>query len=254
MNATTAFSRYARYYDLLNDGKDYAAEAQFVDRLLRPAGTPAGTLLDVGCGTGAHAREFAKLGWSVSGVDLSPAMVEIARAANTAEDGTEFFVGPADKFDLGRRFSAVVSLFHVVSYLSGRGEVFRMLVNVRRHLEPGGLFVFDFWHGPGVLADPPAVRVRRAENNSLHVIRIAETTHRPVECLVDVRYEIMVEDEAAARVEHITESHCLRYFFLPELDFILQCAGFRIERTRAGLTAEELGPRAWHGLVVARAL
>jgi SAM-dependent methyltransferase len=252
MKAET-FSHYARYYELLNRDKDYAAEAQFVDGLLRSAGAAGGTLLDVGCGTGAHAREFARLGWRVAGVDSSPTMIEIARARTTRNDGIELFTDAAAEFDQGQAFTATVSLFHVVSYQSGPEEAYRMFANVRRHLKPGGIFIFDFWHGPGVLADPPAIRVRRAGDEGIRVTRIAEPTHHPLECLVDVNYKILVEDVADRRIEHIEEFHQMRYFFLPELVFMLNCTGFSLEQTRAGLAAEGLNARSWHGLVVARA-
>jgi SAM-dependent methyltransferase len=250
---TEAFSHYARYYDLLNRDKDYAGEARFVDGLLRFTGQPPGALLDVGCGTGAHARQFASLGWSVDGVDLSPAMIEIARERTGTDATVGFFAGAATEFDRGRAFTATVSLFHVVSYQSGPDEVCRMFANVRRHLGPGGRFVFDFWHGPGVLADPPAVRVRRAEDERVRVTRIAEPTHRPLERIVEVNYKILVETRASGQVERIEEIHRLRYFSVPELELMLKRAGFNLERTHAGLTAENLTARSWHGLVVARA-
>jgi SAM-dependent methyltransferase len=248
-----AFTDYARYYDLLNRDKDYAGEAQFVDGLIRSAGGPTGTLLDVGCGTGAHAREFAKLGWRVAGVDLSPAMIEIARERTAHNAGVEFFAGTAAEFDGGQAFTAIVSLFHVVSYQTGTEDVYRMFMNVRRHLAPGGIFVFDFWHGPGVLADPPTIRVRRAEDDGIRVTRIAEPTHHPLQCLVDINYEILVESFAESRVERIEEFHRLRYFFLPEIDFMLKRAGLSLEQTHAGLVVENLNARSWHSLVVARA-
>jgi SAM-dependent methyltransferase len=248
-----AFSLYARYYDLLNRDKNYAEEARFVDGLLRSAGAPTGALLDVGCGTGAHAREFAKLGWRVSGVDLSSAMIEIARERTAGNAEIEFFSGAAAEFDRGQSFTAIVALFHVVSYHSRPEDAYRMFVNVHRHLVPGGIFVFDFWHGPGVLADPPAIRVRRAENDGIRVTRIAEPTHRPLQCRVDVSYEILVENLADSRIEHIEEFHRMRYFFLPEIEFMLKRAGFGIERTHAGLVEENLNVRSWHGLVMARA-
>ncbi len=248
-----AFLRYARYYDLLNREKDYAGEAQFADRLLRPAGTPARTLLDIGCGTGGHAREFARLGWRVTGIDLSTPMIEIAQAKTAADMAVEFVAAAADEFDLGQTFAAAVSLFHVVSYQSGPGQAFRMFANVRRHLAPAGIFVFDFWHGPGVLADPPVVRTRRAEDEGIRVTRVAKPAHNPLQCLVEINYKIDIEDLGLGTTERIGETHRMRYFFLPELEFMLGQAGFSIEALHAGLSERSLDRAAWYGLVVARA-
>ncbi len=249
-----SFVHYARYYDLLNRGKDYAAEAGFVDGRLRRSGLAPGTLLDIGCGTGAHAREFAALGWKVTGVDLSADMIALAQSKTATASGIGYATGAAAEFQLECRFAAVVSLFHVVSYQAADGEVGRMFANVRRHLGAGGLFVFDFWHGPGVLADPPAERVRRAEDGRIRVTRIAKPVHRADECRVDVNYEVGIEDLVTGTAERIEEFHRLRYFFLPELAALLAQAGFVIEGTQAGLSDEVLTAQAWYGLVVARAV
>jgi SAM-dependent methyltransferase len=246
------FSQYAQYYDLLYRDKDYAGESRFIDGLLRQAGMQAGALLDVGCGTGSHARELAKLGWQVTGVDLSKEMVEIARKRIPAGAGIEFFPGAAAEFDLGRMFSSVVSLFHVASYHVGPEDLFGMFVNVRRHLVAGGIFIFDFWHGPGVLADQPAARIRRVEDNGIRVIRISEPVHRPERCTVDVNYEVLIEDVPGKSVEGFRETHRMRYYFRPELEFMLGQAGFSVEAAHAGLSEKKLDSRAWHGLIVAR--
>jgi len=250
----SAFETYARYYDLFYRDKDYAGEARFVDGLLRAAGVRPGALLDVGCGTGVHAREFAKLGWRVTGVDLSPRMIEIARMRTAAGTPVDFVTGAAAEFDLGRPFAAVVSLFHVASYQAAPGEAARMLANVRRHLAVGGIFVFDFWHGGGVRTDPPTERVRRAEDERIRVTRVAKPVHWPEDCRIDVNYDVQIEDIPSGAVEHIAETHRLRYFFLPELTTMLAKAGFEVEQTRADLTDAELTPQAWYGLVVARAI
>lgn len=250
----SAFESYARYYDLLYRDKDYAGEARWIDSLLREAGIREATMLDIGCGTGAHAREFARLGWNPAGVDLSEQMIEIARARTPGEWEIEYHNGAAATFTLGRTFAAIVSLFHVASYQSGTGEAFRMFANVRRHLAPGGLFFFDFWHGPGVLMDPPAVRVRRVEDDRTRVTRISEPAHHTVDCRIDVAYEVLIEEKETMRVERLRELHRMRYFFRPELELMLEHAGFRVERFGGGLGEKELEERDWYGAVLARAV
>lgn len=248
------FSRYAQYYDLLYRDKDYAGESRFIDGLLRRAEVQAGPLLDVGCGTGSHACELARLGWNVTGVDLSPEMIDLARKRIPPGFAIEFVPGAAADFNLGRVFSAVISLFHVASYHVGPEELFRMLVNVRHHLVSGGIFIFDFWHGPGVLADPPVVRIRRVEDDRIRVIRTSEPVHRPERCIVEVNFEVKIEEIPSQTVASFRETHCLRYYSLPELELMLGRAGFSLETVRAGLSEKPLDNRAWNGLIVARGL
>ena len=59
-------ARYSQYYDLFYHEKNYKAEAAFVTDLLGRYGIVGGHLMDLGCGTGRHAAEFAAAGFSVS--------------------------------------------------------------------------------------------------------------------------------------------------------------------------------------------
>src|SRR5438445_3704818 len=70
-----AFERSANFYDHLYEGKDYAAEADYVDALIQRYLPAAQSLLDLGCGTGRHAIKFTEKGYSVVGVDRSPEMI-----------------------------------------------------------------------------------------------------------------------------------------------------------------------------------
>ena len=42
-----------------------------------------------------------------------------------------------------------------------------MFKTAAKHLKQNGVFIFDFWYGPGVLTDPPALRQKRLENNEM---------------------------------------------------------------------------------------
>ena len=59
-------SLYSQYYDLLYSDKDYEGEVDYVNTLLKENSNNAKTLLDMGCGTGAHAEIFCDKGYKVS--------------------------------------------------------------------------------------------------------------------------------------------------------------------------------------------
>src|SRR5207249_2737003 len=71
---------YARYYDLLYRDKDYAAESEYVASHIRRHAPQAKRILELGCGTGAHAEHLARMGYSVHGVDQSTIMLARAEA------------------------------------------------------------------------------------------------------------------------------------------------------------------------------
>ena len=73
------FKRYAQYYDLLYSAKDYKGEVQYIDALIKKYTGTAKSILDLGCGTGKHDFILAERNYRVSGVDLSEAMISIAK-------------------------------------------------------------------------------------------------------------------------------------------------------------------------------
>src|SRR5262249_42071442 len=100
------------------------------------------------------------------GIDRSAEMVTRAeqRLASLAADVRErvsFSVGDMRTARLGRRFDAIISLFHVVSYQTAEVDVDATFDTAAAHLEPGGLFLFDLLAGPR-RADRPAERARHA--------------------------------------------------------------------------------------------
>ncbi|MFJ8601203.1 class I SAM-dependent methyltransferase [Streptomyces shenzhenensis] len=99
-------------------------------------GRPA-DVLDLGCGTGSLALLAAEQGHRVTGVDLSPAMVDLARAKTAGRDAV-FLVGDAAAPPVGeRRFDAVL-VRHVLWTLPGPGRVLRHCTGL---LRPGGRLV-----------------------------------------------------------------------------------------------------------------
>lgn len=247
------FEEYAELYDLLYEGKDYAAEASAFHSLIERHRGGARTLLDLGCGTGRYEEHFADLGYSVTGMDMSEGMLESARRSAAARKGVQFLQGDMRSMDLGRRFDVVQALFHVVSYLSGDDDVASAFDAVRRHLSPGGIFVFDCWHGPGVLSDPPTVRVLERRSGDLKVWRVARPRLHPASNLVDVDYTILSSRGDDAPLREIRESHRMRYFFLPELRrFLSQSGLLLVEAHPSWNPGGEIGTADWHITVVAR--
>ena len=238
----TVFDHYAEYYDLLYATKDYAREVEYVCSLFARAGVVPKTILDIGCGTGSHALHFAQRGYDVVGVDRSQRMIGIARQ-KVQELGAQVDFVEADicAFESNKPFEAVVALFHVMNYLTGSDDLLAGFRNATSCLLPGGLFVFDSWYGPAVLSDLPRVGVRRFENQRLKVTRIAEPVLHPNRSVVDVNYEIFVQDKGGDKTEVITETHPMRYFFKTEIEELLKPLGLELLVMEEWLTGREAG-------------
>lgn len=226
---TDPFEASSRYYDLLYQEKDSAAEADYVDALLQRHGISGQELLEFGSGTGRHGCLLAQRGYCVHGLERSGAMVAAAQQA----PGFSCQQGDITTTQLERRFDAVLALFHVVSYQTTNPEVQAVFANAAHHLKPAGLFLFDVWYSPAVAAQRPVMRFKRLQSEDLAITRIAEPTLHPNANRVDVHYTVMAQERNTGAFHTFEETHPMRHFSLPELDLLAEAAGF--ER----LTAEE---------------
>ncbi len=215
------FDAYGRYYQLLYQDKDDAAEVAYVCSLLQALGTGR-DLLEFGSGTGRHGRLLAQRGYRVLGVERSAQMLAQALPC----PGFDSVQGDILEIDLGRRFSAVLALFHVVSYQTSNAAVSAVFARAAAHLDAGGFFVFDVWYSPAVHAQRAEVRAKRMADANTAITRIAEPRHHPAENRVDVHYTVFAQDLGTGAVQQLTETHPMRHFSGPELDFVAAQAGF----------------------------
>src|SRR5262249_3328650 len=155
------FHRYAKYYDLINRDKPYDQEVAYVASRLRTASPSSRAVLELGSGTGRHGQLLAGAGFDVLGIERSPEMVALAHARELARPGSfKCEVGDIRGLRLARRFDAVISLFHVMSYQTTDEDFAAVLQTAANHLSLGAVFLFDVWHGPAVVAQRPSVRVK----------------------------------------------------------------------------------------------
>jgi ubiquinone/menaquinone biosynthesis C-methylase UbiE len=76
---------HPHYYDVLF-GWDRSKEADFYHRMFERCGVSAGErVLEMTCGTGQVAIRLARLGWQVTGLDISPRMLAFLRQRAVAE-------------------------------------------------------------------------------------------------------------------------------------------------------------------------
>jgi SAM-dependent methyltransferase len=248
-------AEYAAAYDLLYQDKDYSAECDLIEHVFRRYGLGSVRhVLDLGCGTGGHAVPLAERGYDVLGVDRSP---EMLRRAAERSPTVRFHLSDITQLDLGAEeaFDAVVMMFAVLGYQTANSDVQAAMATVRRHLRPGGLFFFDVWYGPAVLAERPSERIRvlgsAAENQ---VIRSAASDLDERRHVCTVRYHLW-RLEAGRVLDEVREQHRMRFFFPLELELFLSTAGLQL--VRLGVFPDldqEPSTTTWNVGVVARAV
>ena len=158
------FSASAQYYDqIYSQLKDYAQETDRIHTLVRQLNPRAATVLDVGCGTGEHARRLAARGFIVDGLDLDPAFVRIAQAKHPMG---RFFEADMCRFALPYRYDAILCLFSSIGYVRTIDRVRDALGCFRDNLNSRGVILVEPWFPPGGL-DPVRVATNISEADGL---------------------------------------------------------------------------------------
>jgi glycine/sarcosine N-methyltransferase len=136
------YDRLAEFFDVMTDWQsrlDY--ELPFITRLLGPARR---RVLDAACGTGQHTIALAKSGYDATGADISPAMIERARAgAQAAGASVRFFTAPFRelKATVGGDYDAVLCLGNSLVHVLKEEELLASLTSMVSCLRPGGLLL-----------------------------------------------------------------------------------------------------------------
>jgi ubiquinone/menaquinone biosynthesis C-methylase UbiE len=228
------FSRSAELYDAIYGAfKDYAAEATTIAALVRSAQPAARTILDVGCGTGEHARHLRRShGFEVDGLDLDTGLLAVAREK---VPDARFFEGDMADFDVAERYDVVMCLFSAIGYLRTLDRVSDALRCFRRQLADGGVVIVEPWFAPGVL------RLGTGETRHAEIggVRVARSYHMSVaDRLSTLVFDYRIED--ASGVRHEQEIHELGLFTEAEMMDCFRAAGLVATHDAEGLTGRGL--------------
>jgi len=242
------FEKYAQYYDLLYQDKDYKRETDYISSLIMKYQPETQKILEFGSGSGIHGRTLANAGYKVSGIERSQKMIDLGHSSNQAKDQNTNFSctqGDCTSTILGDDFDTVISLFHVLSYQTSNKEVLAMLKNAHRQLKPGGIFIFDYWYAPAVWSMGPTLRVKRVHNQQLAITRIAEPECFREQNIVKVNYQTFVEQLESNRISEIKETHEMRAFQTEEIEEFANQTGFTLLHSEEWLTSHTPSKETW---------
>jgi SAM-dependent methyltransferase len=227
------FVHSAQFYDAIYTWKDYAAEARRLKELLAEHQQPAGrrTLLDVACGTAAHAP-YLRDDYAYEGLDLDAQMVALAQERFP---NLPFHLGDMLDFDLGRRFDVVTCLFSSIAYVKTPQRLEQATATMARHVRPGGMLVIEPFVGPQQWQDgrPTATFVDQPD---LKIARMSVGAHEGDVALLDFEYLIAT----SAGIERFSERHELGLFTDAHYQRAYKAAGFAVTRDAEGLMGRSL--------------
>ncbi len=141
MKNTEAYTFFAGKYDGFMRDIPYEKWAGNIAAVLTSFGVGLESeVLELGCGTGRFTAQLSEYDYKVSGIDLSPSMIKIAKHKHP---GIEFKTADMTEYHDDGRYSAIVSVCDSINYLAGSEALTNMFSCAVRSLKKGGILVFD---------------------------------------------------------------------------------------------------------------
>lgn len=155
------------YYHQLYAHRDENEAEFFLTRLVQHLQIPKQSkILDLACGKGRHAQFLHRLGFDVTGIDLSGN--SICEAKKLGGKGLHFIQGDM-RHAFPQKYHYIFNLFTSFGYFENENENLEVLKNVNDSLEPGGLFVLDYLNATKLLNDLCTDEARKVDDIIFHI-------------------------------------------------------------------------------------
>ncbi len=253
------------------DPQDYNdGGVDFYAALARETGGP---VLEVACGTGRVTVPLARLGIAVTGLDIRPELLDIARTKSSGL-AARWVQGDGRTFDLGERFRLIFLTGNAFQQFLTNEDQKALLDRARAHLDDGGLFAFEtrnpLWATPSTRADLEATIEKARLRTDFFTLLETRVDEQPWQTYVDsrgrrVRETFTQEYDPVAQILHLLYRHwiegsdepqtrreILRYTFPQELAAMLHGNGFTIVRQHGDWSLEPLTAHSLSIIVVCR--
>lgn len=135
-----SYNTFALFYDRLTENADYEVRSDYISNFFSKYGNGGQRVLDLACGTGTLCLLFSEKGYQVTGVDLSPNMLTVAK--NKCPESAFICADIAD-FNAAEKFDFCTCTLDSINHLADINEVKKCFDSVYHCLEKGGLFIFD---------------------------------------------------------------------------------------------------------------
>lgn len=138
------YERFAYFYTKGHYPQYSERMAELLPSVLERFGVKPQMLLDLACGEGSFAVAMAKKGFQVTGVDLSPYILQFARERAQQENvNAEFLLQDMRSLPFEERFDLVTCWYDSLNYLLELEDLEKAFAGACRALKRGGLFIFD---------------------------------------------------------------------------------------------------------------
>jgi len=235
------FNMEAKLYDKTWGRYDYDTDVRFLNDLFQEHGCKG--IIDIGCGTGNHAVRLSKLGYEVTGVDISQTMLKIAKEKDK-EAKIRFIQGDMRKLEKaipkGEKFDAAVCLGQVLSNLITDKDVQAFLNGLHKIIKKNGLFVSNARNARKINEEllNRLLLDRLITEERLQLLLLVYNTRHPRNRHIIIWRPIYLMKEND-KVDFQVREHKLRWFEFSTLKRLFSEKGFEIAATYSGPTKEE---------------
>lgn len=215
-------------YDQLNDLDEI--ESKFYFDLANQQG---GSILDVACGTGRFTIPLAERGFDMTGLDITPEMLEFAKQkAERLSLSINWVHADARKFELSRKYRFIFTTGNSFQHFLDRVSVDELLGSVHRHLDDDGVFAFETRNPTiSVLAADEDIEKDAGSWTDHEGYHCSSTYRRSYDHKSQLEHYIFTNRrwKDVSNVVETVEPFAIRYFFPQELESLLYYNGFLLE-------------------------
>ncbi len=205
-----------------------------VDFLTTALGLPAAArLLDVGCGFGRHSVTLARLGYRVTGIDPSRAMIDAAqRRADVGGVTIDFHRTRGQDFTAADPYDGALCLFNTLGQTTPPGGDQILLNNLFRLLKPAGMLVIELARREAIVQKLQLRERFEQRNGHTEVNRRYDAHSR------SLTEKFRVVSFGQERVYVLQR----RLYSVEEVKTLVLRAGFQLDRVLANYEGESLAP------------
>jgi SAM-dependent methyltransferase len=181
-------------------------------------------ILDVACGNGRHSLLFAMKGYSVTGIDLSPYLIRIAKSYVTGDikHKLRFEVKDMRRINHRNEFTLAVNIFTSFGYFDNDKDNFKVIYSIADSLKRNGYFLFDFINKHYIAKNIIPYDINKT--NRKVVIQLRNLTHNTL------TKEIFIVKVPSGKLNQVTEhfTEKIKLYDLSTLRIIFTRAGLKI--------------------------
>jgi SAM-dependent methyltransferase len=251
---TDPFAAYAGFYD-----RDYAGVDDDLFMIRQFAARCGSPILELACGTGRVLLPLARDGYRLVGVDVSPAMLEVARhrvARERLEGRVTLLEQDMRALNLDRSFALTVIALNSFCHLLSTDDQLAALASVHQHLAPGGLLLLDLFNPDlGHLLDARnQITLDKTWTEPDSGRRVMKMCSQSVDLSEQVIHVTLLLDEidGQGQVQRTIFPFDMRYLFRHELELLLRHAGFEVEAIYGSYDLDEFHAGSERMIAVAR--